>query len=240
MRRALVTGANRGLGLELVRQLLAAGDAVVATARRPEDAHELGALVESAGEPAAVVGCDVAEPDVVTACGVEAAARLGSLDLLVNNAGVWSAAGSGEDPASVGPLAALQADALLDVLRVNTVGALLMTQACAPLLAAADRPVVANLSSGLGSLTRNPLSNYGYAISKTGLNMVTRQLAAELAGDGVTVVSLDPGWVRTDHGGEGGDVEPEESAAALLSVIDGLDGARSGGFFNRHGDEVPW
>lgn len=240
MRHVLVTGGNRGLGLEFVRQLLDGGDAVVATARQPEVAGELHRLVAGAGGRATVVALDVADPDSVSACGVEVAARFGALDLLVNNAGVWSAAGSAGDPRSEGPLAALRADALATVLRVNALGPLLVTQACAPLLCAAEDAVVVNLSSGLGSLTRSPRANYGYAMSKAALNMVTRRLAAELAEEGVTVASLDPGWVRTDLGGPSATVAPAESVAALLTVIANLDAESSGGFFNRHGDAVPW
>ena len=236
MRRVLVTAGNRGLGLEFVRQLLAAGDTVVATARRPHEADELRGLVAHAGERAALVALDVADPASVEACGDAVRARFGALDLLVNNAGVLSAAGSETDPASGGPLAALRADALTRVLRVNTLGALLVTQGCAPLFRTGA--VVANLSSGLGSLARNPLRNYGYAISKAGLNMVTRQLAAELAG--VVVVSLDPGWVRTDLGGQGANVAVDESVTALLGVVSGLGPQDSGAFLNRHGACVPW
>lgn len=240
MRHVLVTGGNRGLGLEFVRQLLDDGDAVVATARRPVQALELQALATEAGERAAVVALDVSDPESVTACGVQVAARFGSLDLLINNAGVWSAAGSAGDPRSAGPLAALRADALETVLRVNAVGPLLVTQACAPLLSAAETGVVVNVSSGLGSLTRSPQSNYGYALSKAALNMVTRRLAEELSDDGVIVASLDPGWVRTDLGGPSARVAPADSVAALLSVIAGLDAGSSGQFFNRHGEAVPW
>ena len=152
MRRVVVTGANRGLGLELTRQLLAAGDEVVATARQPKQAEELNKVWSDGGRRGAVVRLDVADPAEVAAAALQIGERFDAVDLLINNAGdlvAPRASRSGPAPArwpTCGP------EPVLEVLRVNAVGPILVTQALAPRLAAAGRAVVVNLSSGLGSL----------------------------------------------------------------------------------------
>lgn len=233
----LVTGASRGLGLELTRQLSADGATVVATCRAPSRATALEALRAERPGQVHIEPLDVADQEAIEACAARVRARSERLDLLVNNAGVWRAESGGE---SQGPLGALDGPALTEVLRVNAVGALLVTQALTELLVAGGA-TVAMLSSGLGSLTRNvPGVNYGYALSKAALNMAMRQLAAELGDRGVRVVALDPGWVRTDLGGPQARVGPEESVAALRGVLARLGPEDHGGFFNRHGEAVAW
>jgi NAD(P)-dependent dehydrogenase (short-subunit alcohol dehydrogenase family) len=182
MPTALVTGASRGLGLELTRQLAETGYRVVATARDPGRADGLQALADGHSR-IDVARLDVTDAGSAAACAEHLGADDVHLDLLVNNAGVWDAGGA----ASRGPLGSLDADALVAVLRTNAVGALVVTQALAPRLASGA--AVVNLSSGLGSLGRSvPRRNYGYALSKAALNMVTRCLAAELGDGAVTVV----------------------------------------------------
>ncbi|HET9770137.1 MAG TPA: SDR family oxidoreductase [Acidimicrobiia bacterium] len=240
MRRVVVTGANRGLGLEMTRQLLAAGHEVVAAAREPKLADELQKIVSGAGERAAVVRLDVADPDSVAAAALHVGERLEAVDLLVNNAGVWSAPGHPER-VSAGALADLRAEPVLDVLRVNAVGPILVTQALAPLLAAARSSVVVNLSSGLGSIAgATGRGNVGYGMSKAALNMLTRHLAAELARQGTVVVAMSPGWVATDMGGPQATLRPDESVRGLLNVVDALTPAQSGAFLDHTGATLPW
>jgi NAD(P)-dependent dehydrogenase (short-subunit alcohol dehydrogenase family) len=240
MRRVVVTGANRGLGLELTRQLLAAGDEVVATAREPKKADELHKLAATSGGRGTVVRLDVSDPAEVAAAALQIGERFDAVDVLINNAGIWAATG-GPERASAGPLAELRPEPVLEVLQVNAVAAILVTQALAPRLAAARRAVVVNLSSGLGSLERTTgRGNIAYAMSKAGLNMVTRQLAAELAGQGTVVVSLSPGWVATDMGGPSASLEPPESVQGILNVLDALTPAQSGSFLDHTGARLPW
>jgi NAD(P)-dependent dehydrogenase (short-subunit alcohol dehydrogenase family) len=240
MRQAFVTGANRGLGLAFVRWLMHAGDAVTAGCRSPEAADELNALAASAPGQVRVLACDVTDHDSLAACAQQLAADAGGLDLVINNAGVWDPSAADELGAS-GPLASLGYEALTRVLGVNAAGPVAVTRAFAGLLAARDRSVVVNITSGLGSLARAAGgSAYGYAMSKAALNMATRLLARELADQGTTVVSLDPGWVRTDLGGPAAHLSPDESVDALVAVIDQLGPEHSGGAYNRRFEPVAW
>lgn len=232
---SLVTGANRGLGLEFVRQLLARGHRVVATCRHPGRATALNALAGEHPGRLRVLPLDVSDArsraelvrELPLLSGDDAPVRL---DLLVNNAGVLH---SGERFGGV-------AEANLeDSLRTNAIGPFLLAQALAPLLA--DGARVANLSSQLGSIGR--VSRFGtptYAISKAAQNMATAQLARALAPRGIVVVALHPGWVRTEMGGEGAEVAPEDAARGLLDVIEGLGEADNGRFLDWQGQPLPW
>jgi NAD(P)-dependent dehydrogenase (short-subunit alcohol dehydrogenase family) len=240
MRRAVVTGANRGLGLEFTRQLAAAGDEVVATARHPKTAEALNKLASTSGGRVTVVRLDVGDPADVEAAALHVGERFEGVDLLINNAGIWTAPDQ-PDRASSGPLADLRPDAVAEVLRVNAVAPIEVTQALASCLAAAGRSVVVNLSSGLGSIDgANRRGNLAYAMSKAALNMLTRQLAAELAGQGTIVVAMSPGWVATDMGGPSAPLEPPESVKGMLHVVDALTPAQSGTFLDHAGAVLPW
>ena len=240
MRRVVVTGANRGLGLEFARQLAAAGDEVVATARHPKTAEELNKLATTSGGRVTVVRLDVGDPADVEAAALHVGERFDAVDVLINNAGIWMAPDQ-PDRASSGPLADLRPDAVAEVLRINTVAPLAVTQALAPRLAAARRALVVNLSSGLGSIqgtTRR--GNLAYGMSKAALNMLTRHLAAELGDQGTIVVSMSPGWVATDMGGPSAPLEPPESVKGMLNVLDALTPAQSGSFLDHAGAVLPW
>ena len=240
MRRVVVTGANRGLGLELTRQLLAAGDEVVATAREPKSADELQKVAAASDGRGTVVRLDVADPAGVEAASLQIGERFEAVDLLVNNAGIWSAPGRPER-GSAGPLADLRAEPVLEVLRVNAVGPILVTQALASHLAAARPGVVVNLSSGLGSIAGvGSRGNVAYGMSKAALNMLTRHLAAELAASGTIVVAMSPGWVATDMGGASAPLTPAESVRGILNVVGALTPARSGMFLDHTGATLPW
>jgi NAD(P)-dependent dehydrogenase (short-subunit alcohol dehydrogenase family) len=142
---------------------------------------------------------------------------------------------------SAGALAELRPEPVLEVLRSNAVGPILVTQALAPLLAAAGRATVVNLSSGLGSLTKAvSRGNIAYGMSKAALNMLTRHLAAELRHQGTIVVSMSPGWVSTDMGGPSAPLGPPESVQGILNVVAVLTPAQSGSFLDHTGATVPW
>ena len=233
VRHALVTGANRGLGLEFTRQLLAAGSHVVAACRHPGKATALNTLAGEHPGRLHVLPLDVAEPKTHAELVRELPLVLGDdgrLDLLLNNAGVLH---SGE---RFGHLALASLD---DSFRSNAAGPLLLTQALAPWLA--DGAKVVNLSSRLGSIgLTTRFGTPGYNISKAALNMVTALLAQALAERGIAVVALSPGWVRTDMGGEDAELEPAQAVAGLLRVADGLGPDDSGGFLDWQGETVPW
>jgi NAD(P)-dependent dehydrogenase (short-subunit alcohol dehydrogenase family) len=240
MRRVVVTGANRGLGLEFASQLAAGGDEVVATARHPKTADELNKLAATSNGRVTVVGHDVGDPADIEAAARHIGERFDAVDVLINNAGIWTAPDQ-PDRASSGPLADLRPEAVAEVLRINAVATLAVTQALAPQLAAARRAVVVNLSSGLGSLQGvRGRGNLAYGMSKAALNMLTRQLAAELAGQGTIVVSISPGWVATDMGGPSAPLEALESVKGMLNVLDALTPAQSGSFLDHAGAVMPW
>jgi NAD(P)-dependent dehydrogenase (short-subunit alcohol dehydrogenase family) len=240
MQRAVITGASRGLGLEFVRQLLARGARVAATCRDPEAARDLAALVAASDGRGAVVALDVTDAAAVPRAARAIAQHLDAVDLLVNNAGIGVVPGLARE-ASDGPLPAIDAEAMTAVLRTNAVGPALVTQALLAPLAAAGRSVVLNVTSGLGSLqgTRSP-GDISYAMSKAALNMLTRKTALELAGQGTVVVSMDPGWVRTDMGGPSAALSPEQSIRGMLEVVGRLGPQDSGRFWEHSGRQMPW
>ncbi|HYT40408.1 MAG TPA: SDR family oxidoreductase, partial [Acidimicrobiia bacterium] len=215
-------------------------DDVVATARHLKKADELNKLVTVSGGRGTVVRLDVADPAEVATAALQIGERFDALDLLINNAGIWSAPGEPER-VSAGALAELRPEPVLEVLRVNAVAPMLVTQALAPRLATAGRGLVVNLSSGLGSLEwATSRGNVAYGMSKAALNMLTRHLAAELSRQGIVVVSMSPGWVATDMGGPSAALEPPEAVHGMLNVIDALTPAQSGSFLDHTGATLPW
>jgi len=217
----LVTGASRGIGLELVRQLHARGDDVIATCRRrTPDLDAVGCRV--------VDGIDVGSDDVGGALR-EALGDEQPVDVVVNNAGVarWDA------------LETIDLDAAREEIDVNALGPLRVTLALLPRLGAGAR--IALVSSKAGSIGDRPSGrNYGYRMSKAALNMLGANLAADLAARGIQVAVLHPGFVRTEMTHGGGNIDPPESAAGLIRQIDALDASRSGRFFHADGSEVAW
>ena len=232
-RNTLVTGANRGLGLALVRQLLARGDHVVATCRQPGKATSLNALAGEHPGRLHVLPLDVADPRSRAELVRELPLVLGDdahIDLLINNAGVLH---SGER------FGHLDQAVLEDSLRINAVGPFLLAEALAPHLA--DGAKVANLSSVMGSIgTRGEFRSPSYCASKAAQNMLNVQLARALAARGIVVLALHPGWVRTDMGGEAAELAPDDAAGGLLRVIGDAGPAESGQFLDWRGQPVPW
>lgn len=222
----VLTGANRGIGLELARQYLARGDAVTAGVRSPADARELASL---GGERLRVLACDVAHEPSVRAFAEQVA---GPVDVLINNAGLRVRPDELDD----------DLEGALRMFAVNALGALRVTRALLSLLRAAPRARVANLSSGLGSIADNTSGGaYGYRMSKAALNMASRSLAQDLAAFGVCVVALSPGWVQTDMGGAGATLPVEDSVRGMLEVIDRMGPKDSGQFLDhRAGKTWPW
>ena len=220
----LVTGANRGIGLEFARKLSGRGERVVGTARRPESADELretGARVEALD-----VGDDASVAELARSLAGEA------IDVLVLNAAIGEA-GPGVDH--------LVAADVLRTLNVNAVGAVRMTGALLPNLRAGRRRTIVALSSGLASIERNAEGGWiAYRMSKAALNMFMRSAASELSRDGFTCVVIDPGWVRTAMGGKDAPLTTDASVEAMLRVIDGLRPSDSGRFLDRRGRDVPW
>ncbi len=229
MTRYLITGANRGLGLEFVRQLLARGDSVVACCREPESAKALQELAGEAGDRLLVRELDVTDPAAIDAL----PEGLPAVDVLINNAGV---------AAPEERFGQFDAGTMARVLFINAIAPMLATQAMTYVLEKANNPKVACITSVLGSITRADGLSFGlsYGMSKAALNMGVKKLAAELKKRGVALISLHPGWVQTDMGGKNATLTPEESIRGMLEVIDKMTVADNGRYLTYAGEELPW
>lgn len=229
-KHCLVTGANRGIGLAFVRQLLTRGDRVVATCRHPGKATALNTLAGEYPGRLHVLPLDVAHAKSRSELARELPLVCAHIDLLINNAGVLH---SGE---RFGELTDANLD---DSFHINASGPLLLTQALAATLS--NSATVANLSSTLGSIANT--SRFGtpsYNISKAAQNMATVLLAHALRERGIRVVALHPGWVQTEMGGDGAQITVDESVTGLLRVIHGLAMDDSGRFIDWRGEAMAW
>ena len=236
MQRILITGANRGIGFELARQYIAAGDALVfAGCRRPAHAAALQELAQQAASRLVIVPLDVNDAQSIAAATEQIAGSAGALDLLINNAGINP---RGEHQSS--HMGSLTAADVSEVITTNAVGSLIVTQACRALLQAGENPRVVMISSGMGSLQRTNGDAYAYRMSKAAMNMAARVLAFDAAMAGITTVTANPGWVRTDMGGANAVLEPAESGSQLRAMISSLTPDDKGKFFQYDGSELPW
>lgn len=229
--RTLITGGGRGLGRALVEECLARGHRVATTVRDPARADLDPAVT--------VIAMDVADEASVTAAVPEAVAALGGLDLLVNSAGVN--ARSHPDAMGTVSLDGLTAEPFLGIVRVNTVGPLLVSRAARPALRASGTGRIVNISSWIGSIAGTDRGwNHAYAASKAALNMVTRILANELRDEGIAALAVNPGWMRTEMGGGTADLSPAESAAGIIALAEALTPETGGRFVDWDGTERAW
>jgi NAD(P)-dependent dehydrogenase (short-subunit alcohol dehydrogenase family) len=232
MAQYLISGANRGIGLEFVRQLLGRGDRVIAACRHTARASELNRLSGQYPGHLKVLPLDVAEQKSIDELVREIDMLELSIDVLINNAGVLA---EGEVFGKV------DGKTLMQSFATNAQGPFLLTQALAPRMA--DGGKVVAISSGLGSIARaTGFDRPSYNISKAALNMVMRMLGFALAERQIPTLALSPGWVKTDMGGEAADLEVGQSVANMLKVIDALqfDGGAIGQFRGNTGQPVPW
>ncbi len=221
----LITGANRGIGLALLRIFAADGWRIHACCRQPDKAK---ALKTVAGD-IRLHRVDVTDGLRVASLARELADE--AIDVLVNNAGIY------------GPRTGFSEtdyDDWLKVLAVNTLAPLRLVERFVEHVSRSERKLVINVSSRMGSISQNSGGAYIYRSSKAALNAVTKGLSADLAARGITVVAVHPGWVQTDMGGAGADIPAETSAAGLRQVIEGLSAKQSGRFLNYDGEEIPW
>jgi NAD(P)-dependent dehydrogenase (short-subunit alcohol dehydrogenase family) len=238
MQHILITGANRGLGLEFTRHYLDRGERVFAGCRTPDAAQSLHALQTRYPQRLSIVALDVVDAEAIRTAHAIVGSQSESLDVLINNAGVYSSDGSGEPLERLGELSF--EDALM-VLRVNAVAPLLVAQQFLDLLRAGHNAKIISISSGYGSVSKNTGGfPYYYSASKAALNMFMRSLAADAKRRGITTVLLDPGWVSTDMGGPGAPLAPEEAVRAMIHVIDTLRPRHNGRFLTWQGDEQEW
>jgi NAD(P)-dependent dehydrogenase (short-subunit alcohol dehydrogenase family) len=222
----LITGANRGIGLELTKRYAADGWTVIAACREPKSATELKAIR----------GISVEALDVTDYAAVDKLAQTYDgtpIDLLLNNAGIYG----NRD----GALKVSDFDTYLQVLHVNSVAPMKLALAFLPHLKATKGGAkIATISSRMGSISLGGGGSYAYRASKAAINAGMHNLALDLKSSGISCITLHPGWVKTDMGGAGADIDVATSAAGLKTVIDRLALKDTGKFYNYDGGEIPW
>ncbi len=231
MLRALITGANRGLGFEFARVYLARGEHVFAGVRPTANADALNALPVASGGQLTMLSMDVTDENAIDDAVKRIASRTNGLDLLINNAGRLT---RGETPTNV------KAETMLSEYHVNTVAPMIVAQKCLGLLGAGQHPRIINLVSMVGSPgDKADGSFYSYHASKVALHLLTRALAFDLKGEGIIVAAVCPGWARTEMSEGEGPLSPSESAAAMVQIIDGLVESDSGCCYDWTGETNP-
>lgn len=230
MATVLITGANRGIGLEFTAQCLARGDRVIAACRVPAAAQALQALGKANPE-LVILELDVANLDSIAALPHRLKGE--ALDIFINNAGVYGPRSS--------VLGKLEAPQWLEVFQVNTIAPALLTQVLIENLRQGKDKKLLYLTSKMGSIADNGGgAHYVYRSSKTALNSVVKSLSIDLREEGFIAVLLHPGWVKTDMGGSNALIDTRTSVTGMLNVIDELDASQAGGFFNYDGGTIPW
>ncbi len=231
MSTVLVTGANRGLGLEFARQYAADGWKVYAACRDPDAAQELAQVAAESGGAIRVLALDVTDAASVRAAAQSLAGE--AIDLLINNAGVGSPKKQ--------RLGRLDYAAWAHVLDVNTLGPMRVVEAFLDSVAKGGDRKIVTLTSAMGSIADNGSGgSYAYRSSKAAVNIVMKSLSIDLAPRGITCVVVHPGWVRTAMGGPDGKLTPTQSVTALRRLIAGLKPEDTGRFFNYDGKTYPW
>lgn len=226
-----ITGATRGIGLELTRQLLTQKHQVIATGRSPEKSSELKSLQKDFPNTLTVMSLDVSDKKSINEL-TKKLNKTAAIDCLVNNAGIFE---SGDDQI----LEKVNPESVLKTFVTNVMGPLQVTQVLLPLLKKSKSPIVANITSQMGSIEDNKMGRYyGYRMSKTALNMFAKSLSVDYSN--IITLSLHPGWVKTDMGGTQAPTLPSESAAGLIKVIIGAKSKDSGKFLTFEGKELPW
>lgn len=242
MRRILITGSNRGIGLELVERYLQLDDTFIfATCRHPSQATALNSLASQYPERLKIIQLDVTDQHSIDEAVRQIKVAADGLEMLVNNAGILPGGVAGYEKNSA-TLGYLQADAIEAIFRVNTVAPMMIAQAFSDLLRKGANARLINVTSDAGSIemTKQSAYHYSYKASKAALNMITRCLATDFRADGVIVISIHPGWIQTDMGGPHATLTPAETIPTMMNVIDDLTMDDSGSFLNWDGKPVPW
>jgi NAD(P)-dependent dehydrogenase (short-subunit alcohol dehydrogenase family) len=225
----LIAGASRGIGLEMARQLARRGETVTASFRGAEPPEALRAALAPIGDAGRLIAFDTRDVAAIAAAAVRIA---DPVDILVANAGAY------------GPMRQastdMDFDGALDLLSINTLGPLRVAQAFLPQVRRGENPRIILMSSRLGSMAVDGTFNVAYRASKAGLNRIAQCLAADLAPEGVCVIALHPGWVRTDMGGPAADIGVEESAAGVIRVCETRSLRDTGRFLDYRGDALSW
>jgi len=226
----LITGCNRGIGLEMTRQFAGDGWQVIATCRNPSAAWELSELAE-ANDNIEIHALDVTDYQQMADLAADLEGR--QLDILLSNAGYYGPKGVA--------LGNVDVDAWREVLEANTIAPYKLVETFYPRLAGSQYKVVGILSSKVGSIADNSSGGgYLYRSSKTAVNQVVKSLSIDLADEGIKVLALHPGWVKTDMGGPNALISTEESVAGLKKILQNATADDSGHFYNYDGSAIPW
>lgn len=229
MQHWLIAGASRGIGLEMARRLALEGHRVTASLRAVSRRADLEAALAPAGDRGRIIGFDTRDVAQIHA----AVGRVQEpIDMLIVNAGAY------------GPQRQSTLDmdfpAALDLISTNALGPLRVVQAFLPLVRRSKQPRIVLMSSVLGSMALSGTFNVGYRASKAALNKIAQCLAEDLRAEGVVVVSLHPGWVRTDMGGPNATLSVEESVAAMIPLIEGLSLGDTRRYLDYRGLDIEW
>ncbi|HMI47328.1 MAG TPA: SDR family oxidoreductase [Gemmatimonadaceae bacterium] len=222
-RIALVTGGNRGIGLEVCRQLAALGVKVILGSRDAAKGAAAARELTSIGLPVETRHLDVSSAKSISECMNWVRRDVGRLDILVNNAGVMIEEGDAD--------ALEELEIIRETMQTNVYGPLLLARLAIPIMKSRRYGRIVNLSSGMGSLTEMGAGYIAYRLSKAGINVVTRVVAAETEGMGILINSVDPGWVRTGMGGSGATRTVEKGAETVVWLATLADSGPSGAFF---------
>lgn len=227
MPTVLITGSSRGLGLEFARQYAAAGWRVIATCRKPKDATALAGIKGDVS----IHPLDVTDPHSIQT--LQESLGDFACDLLISNAGVF-----GPPPQRFGGLNYQEWE---DVLRINTLAPMRIAEAFVGAIERSNKKTMVFITSRMGSIEDNESGNsYAYRTSKAALNAAVKTMAIDLAARKVISIVIHPGWVRTDMGGKGAPLTPQESVTEMRQVIDGLSLTDNGKFYAYDGVILPW
>ena len=227
MTTILITGANRGIGLGIARHAVARNHTVIAGVRNPDDAHDIKGIATS------VHRLDTTDQASITKLAGDLAQT--PIDILVNNAGVF--------PHECDDINDFDVEAYERVMRINTLGPILMSRAMIPHVERSQRKLIVQITSNLGSITdasKGHAGFLGYRTSKAALNMASATMAHQLKDKGITCVALHPGWVKTDMGGPMGDLTPEDATASIMSTIESLTHDDNGAYMDYAGKTLTW
>ena len=231
MSAVLITGANRGIGLEFARQYSADEWEVFAACRDPSGARQLQEMARRSADRLTTIPMDVTNGESVRSAAKQLVTV--AIDLLINNAGTAGVPGQ--------RTGAVDYENWVRVLDVNTMGPLRVIEAFTDQIARSQRRLIVTITSGMGSLTDNTSGgSIAYRTSKAAVNMAMRSVAADLTSRRIACIVVNPGWVKTAMGGAGAPLTPEESVAAMRRLIEKVGPEHSGKFFNYDGSEYPW
>ncbi len=231
LRIALVTGGNRGIGLEICRQLAKLGIRVLLGSRDSAKGKLAAEELVAAKLPVETRELDVADDQSILNCMDWIRRDVGRLDILVNNAGIMVEEGDAEPGEEL--------RIVRETMQTNVYGPLLLSRLAIPIMKSRRYGRIVNLSSGMGQLTEMGGGYIAYRMSKAGINVVTRVLTAETEGMGILVNSVDPGWVKTDMRGRGGNRTVYKGAETSIWLATVPEGGPTGGFF-RDRKAIPW